>query len=252
MMKRSIFIFTVIFSFVAATLNAQTDVAKQANALYSKGDYQAAAKAYEEILKTNGVAAELYYNLGNAYYKQNETAKAILNYERALRLKPGYDDAKVNLEMAQLKVIDNVVSPPSFFIKRWMELLVKDLTSNQWLVVSVITFVLSLTLVLIFVFAFSVSFRKISFYGAVVLFGLCIVTMLFSGIRKNQMIHHNDAIIMSGVVIVKSSPDKSGTDLFQLHEGTKVKVKSTLGTWSEILLGNGNVGWVEDSTIEKI
>ena len=71
-------------------------------------------------------------------------------------------------------------------------------------------------------------------------------------VRKDQLENHREAIVMQGVVTVKSSPDKSGTDLFQLHEGTKVNVKSTLGQWTEIVLGNGNVGWVEDQTIEKI
>ena len=76
--------------------------------------------------------------------------------------------------------------------------------------------------------------------------------LIFSGIRKNQILNHDEAIVMTGVVSVKSSPDKSGTDLFQLHEGTKVSIKSTLGSWIEIKLGNGNIGWVEQMNIEKI
>jgi len=103
-----------------------------------------------------------------------------------------------------------------------------------------------------FVFGYSVAHRKASFYIAVLFFMLDCTDHVFAGIRKNQMVHHTDAIIMSGVVVVKGSPDKSGTDLFQLHEGTKVKVKSSLGKWTEIVLGNGNIGWVEDENIERI
>ena len=81
---------------------------------------------------------------------------------------------------------------------------------------------------------------------------ISVLAFVFAGIRKDQVVNHNDAIVMTGVVTVKSSPDKSGTDLFQLHEGTKVAIKSTLGNWTEIKLGNGNIGWVEQENIEKI
>ncbi len=250
-MKRIIFIFSVMLSFSTSAF-AQTDVVKHANDLYSKGDYKAAAEEYENIIAAKSVAPELYYNLGNAYYKSDEIGHAILNYERSLRLKPNYQDARVNLEMAQQKVVDNVVQVPPFFVMRWIDLLMKLFTSNQWYVVSVIFLILMIVASLVFVFGYSVAHRKTSFYIAVVLLCLTVLTMFFAGIRKNQMVHHTDAIIMSGAVIVKGSPDKSGTDLFQLHEGTKVKVKSSLGKWTEIVLGNGNIGWVEDENIERI
>jgi hypothetical protein len=94
--------------------------------------------------------------------------------------------------------------------------------------------------------------RKASFYSGVVLLIVSITTLVFSGIRKGQVVNHDEAIIMTGVVTIKSSPDKSGTDLFPLHEGTKVGIKTSLGSWVEIVLANGNVGWVEVENIEKI
>lgn len=250
-MKRIIFIFSVILAF-SFSINAETNSVKKANDLYSKGDYQAAANEYEQILLKDGAAPELYFNLGNAYYKSGEVGRSILNYERALRLNPTYEDAKVNLEMAQLKVVDNVVQIPPFFIKRWISVLMKLLTSNQWLVLSLVFLILTLASVLFFIFGYTLTYRKMSFYAAVVLLSLTVLTGFFSGVRKYQMTNHTDAIIMSGAVNVKSSPDKSGTDLFQLHEGTKVRIKSALGNWTEIVLGNGSVGWVEDENIEKI
>lgn len=250
-MKRIIFIFSVILAF-SSSIKAETNSVKKANDLYAKGDYQAAANEYEEILLKDGVAPELYFNLGNAYYKSGEVGRSILNYERALRLDPTYDDAKTNLEMAQLKVVDNVVQIPPFFIKRWISIMMKLLTSNQWFVLSLILLILTLSSVLFFIFGYTLSYRKISFYAAVVLLSFTVLTGFFSGVRKYQMTNHTDAIIMSGAVNVKSSPDKSGTDLFQLHEGTKVRIKSTLGNWTEIVLGNGSIGWVEDQNIEKI
>ena len=126
------------------------------------------------------------------------------------------------------------------------------LTSNQWLGISVALFVITLILIFLFIFGSTHFMRKLSFQVAVSLLLVCLASFIFSGIRKDQLVNHREAIVMVGVVTVKSSPDKSGTDLFQLHEGTKVKVKSTLGNWTEIKLGNGNVGWVEQANIEKI
>jgi len=250
-MKRIHIFLTLVVCFSLFAL-AQTGAVKQANESYAKGQYKEAAKQYEEILTNEGVAPELYYNLGNAYYKSNEIGRSILNYERAMRLSPNFDDASTNLALAQLKVIDNVIQTPSFFLVRWMAYLTKLLTSNQWIFLSLSMFILCLISTFIFIFGPSRAVRKASFYvGTVLLIG-CMVAGLFSGIRKEQLSNHDEAIIMTGVITVKSSPDRSGTDLFQLHEGTKVHVKSSLGKWIEIKLGNGSIGWVEDVNIEKI
>ncbi|MDO9152894.1 MAG: tetratricopeptide repeat protein [Paludibacter sp.] len=250
MIKRFANIF-LFFCFSVSVL-AQDVTLKSANNLYSKGDYTAAALQYEIILEKQGIAPEVYYNLGNAYYKLNETNRSILNYERALRLSPDFEDAKINLSMAQAKVIDNIVYSPDFFIMNWMNFIVKLMSSNNWLYFSVIMLLLSIIACFIFLFANSRSARKTSFYFSTVFLSFCIVSLVFSGVRKDQLVNHRDAIIMSGVVVAKSSPDKSGTDLFQLHEGTKVKIKSTLGNWVEIKIGNGEIGWVQLEEIERI
>jgi len=250
-MKR-ILLFISLILCLGQLLSSQTNAVKQANYLYTKGDYTSAAKLYEKILSSEGVAPELYYNLGNAYYKTNEIGRSVLNYERALRLSPSFEDARFNLELAQLKVVDNIVPSPTFFIGRWVENLVKLLTSNQWIFISFAVLIICLVSVFLFIFSISRQIRKISFYFGMIFLGMSLFTLFFAGIRKNQMLNHSDAIVMSGVVSVKSSPDKSGTDLFQLHEGAKVSIKSTLGDWTEIKLANGSIGWVEEVNIEKI
>src|ERR1035437_2179813 len=154
---------------------AQTDALKLANSLYAKGDYTNAAKQYEKILSTNKVAPELYFNLGNAYYKSNEVGHSILNYERALKLSPSFDDAKFNLELTQLKVVDNIVPSPTFFIGRWIQNLIKLLTSNQWLFISFSVFIIFLILIFLFIFGPSRMIRKFSFYFATVLVGVSFV-----------------------------------------------------------------------------
>jgi tetratricopeptide (TPR) repeat protein len=250
-MKRIVQILLFIFGICINTF-AQTGALNQANDLYVKGEYADAAQVYEKILINEGVAPELYYNLGNAYFKTNEIGRSILNYERALRLSPMFDDASFNLELARLKVVDNIIQTPTFFLIRWIENLIKILTSNQWLYLSAIVFVMCLIFSFVFIFGNSRSIRKISFYVGSVFLGISLLSLVFSGVRLNQLNNQNEAIIMSGIITVKSSPDQSGTDLFQLHEGTKVSIKSTLGNWTEIKVGNGSIGWVEKRSIEKI
>lgn len=232
-------------------MSQNEDIAK-ANSLYKKTDYQGAAMLYEDVVTRYGVSPELYYNIGNAYYKAGEVGRSILNYERALRLSPTYDDAKANLELAQTKVVDNIVQVPPFFVKRWVNSIIKLLGVDQWYIISVIIFVITLLSFLYFVFGNNLIIRRFSFYGAFVLLVLTFITAVFGLVRRSELTNHNQAIIMVGTVVAKSSPDKSGTDLFQLHEGTKVLIKSDLDQWTEIVVGNGNIGWLETKMIEKI
>lgn len=251
-MKRFVILTLIIFTVGMSTVFGQSSLFKNGNELYAKGNYRAAAEMYEKVLVEEGVAPEIYYNLGNAYYKLNETGLSILNYERALRLSPRYENARVNLELAQARVIDNVRQLSSFFVVRWFEIIIKLFSSNQWLFISVALFVLTLAFVLTFIFSYSSALRKTAFYVGLILFILSITTVIFSYVKKNVIDERKEAILMTGSATVKSSPDKSGTNLFQIHEGTKVKVQSNLGEWTEIKIGNGNVGWIENKNIEII
>lgn len=242
----------VLLLFGFCTLIAQNEAFDKANKLYKKGEYQAAALQYEDIAQRYGVSAELYYNTGNAYYKAGEIGRSVLNYERALRLAPNYDDARANLDLAQTKIVDNIVQVPPFFVKRWIDNIIKLLSIDQWYVCSVVLLVITLSCFLFFIFGNSLSLRKITFYAAFVFLGFTVLTIIFTSVRHNQIINHNEAIIMSATVTIKSAPDKSGTDLFQLHEGTKVMLKSSVGDWIEIKVGNGNIGWIELKDISKI
>lgn len=249
---KKILISILMLVILANVVNAAVASLATANKLYTQKQYREAAEVYETIIKSEGVAPELYYNLGNAYFKSNELAKAILNYERALRIAPGYDDAKFNLAFANQKVIDNVEMTDSFFLKKWLNGLMKTLTSNGWFYASVTLFIIALIAFLVFVFGSSRIIRKSFFYVGVISLLISVGSIIFSAVRKTQMENRREAIIMSGVVVIKSAPDRSGTDLYQLHEGTKITVIETLGNWYEVRLGNGNVGWVEDNTVERI
>jgi hypothetical protein len=163
-----------------------------------------------------------------------------------------FEDAAFNLEFANQKVIDNVVMSESFFLRKWINLLIRVQSSDAWFITGIISFLLTFTGILLFIFGRSSVSRKTGFYAGVFFLVITISSVIFSFSRYKMLEEHREAIILSGAVIVKSSPDKSGTDLFQLHEGTKVAVQSELDNWVEIRLGNGNEGWVEARHLEKI
>ncbi len=256
-MKRFLSIIPVIILGCIFTLTAEETTPlssnfERANALYSEGEYMQAAHLYEQILNEEGISPELYYNLGNAYFKSNELGRAILNYERALQLDHKYSDAIYNLQLAEAKVIDNITQEQPFFVKRWFQVLTAALTSNQWLYLSWGLFIISLAGGLFFVFGTSKNLRKTSFSISLVLFILCVFSFSFSISRKNQLTNKKEAIVMPGIIPVKSSPDRNGTDLFELHEGTKVSVSNKLGDWCEIMIGDGRIGWIQTKQIEEI
>ena len=234
------------------TLYAQNLSFEEANTFYTDKEFAKAIDLYEQILLNEGAAPELYYNLGNAYFRINELGKSILNYERALRLDPSNKDAKFNLEFANQGIVDRIELADTFFLKKWIVALNNVFHTNIWFYLSAALFTICLIFILLFVFGKTKILRKISFYLSLTLLILCVVTLSFSFIQKSSMKNHTEGIVMTGSIVIKGSPDKSGTDLFQLHEGTKVMVLSSLGDWYEIKLPNGNIGWVEIIHIEKI
>lgn len=242
----------IVMCFLLVAFVSMSSNYEAANQAYAEGDYGQAAELYTQVLEEEGIAPEVYYNLGNAYYKQNEIGKAILNYERALRLKPFYTDAKYNLQLAQQRVVDDIQNTQKSFLSVWIESLIQSLTSNVWAYISIGCFVACALLFLSFAFAKRLILRKFSFHMAVVFILVSLLTGIFAGVARHNYVERMDAIILQGVATVKSAPDMSGTDLFVLHEGTKVRIADAVGDWYEIHLANGNRGWIEKQMLERI
>ena len=220
-----------------------------ANAAYAEGRYDEAATAYEALL-AEAPNATVYYNLGNARFKQGELAQAILNYERALRLKPNYKDAQYNLAFAQSRITDNI-EEQDFFLSSWTRTVRNWLSESTWLILSIGLFVFALIGILLFLLGREPWLRKTAFHLAwiALLFSLIAGLNATSLHQRNTL--RNEAIITQGVVNAKSSPDRSGTDLFTIHEGTKVTIRETLGEWCNIRVGN-NEGWIRIQNMERI
>lgn len=224
-----------------------------ADSAYIRNDFAAAVELYESILKNDGEAADIYYNLGNSYYKMNNIAKAVLNYERALLLNPGNGDIRFNLELARSKTVDKVTPPSEMFFVTWTQSLINTMSEQAWARTGIIAFILTILTLSLFIFGKRIILKKIGFIAAICFFLITILANVFASEQKAELINHDNAIIMAPSVTVKSTPNESGTDLFILHEGRKVMIKdNTMKEWKEIRLEDGNVGWVPTSVIEII
>lgn len=224
----------------------------EGDSAYVRNDFASAIQIYENLLK-KGEAAEVYYNLGNSYYKAGDIAKAILNYERALLLQPGNADIRANLEIARSKTIDKVVPVPEIFFVSWIKSLINSMSIDTWAKLGVIFFILLLVSLYLFFFSKQIVWKKTGFIAGLVLLVFVILANVFASQQKNELTDRNDAIVLSPSVTVRSTPSDSGTSLFILHEGHKVEIKdNSMREWKEIRLEDGKVGWVPASAIEGI
>jgi len=233
-------------------LKAQNTDLQSAAEAYSKGEYAKAAELYQNILETSGESAVVYYNIGNCYYKMNKIAPAILNYERALLLNPSDKDARFNLEIAKLQTVDRIEPVSKFFVSEWIESLQNIFGTNAWSKIGIASFLLLLGSLVLFFFSRKIILKKIGFYTGIVWLVFTIAANSFAYAQKQKLVERNYAIVFAPTVTIKSSPDASGNDLFVLHEGTKVLIKSKLGNWSEIQIADGHVGWIKNDDIEII
>ncbi|MDR1919088.1 MAG: tetratricopeptide repeat protein [Tannerellaceae bacterium] len=231
---------------------AQEEALKEAEEAYTQEDYTKAIEGYREILTTYGESAEVYYNLGNAYYKANKIAPAVLYYERALLIDPGDADIRFNLEMARQKTVDKIEPIGDFFLVKWFDSVQNMGAADSWARLGIVCFLLFIGCLLLFFFSRWTRVRKLGFYLGLLFFVAVVVTNIFARNQKREWVNHTQGVVFSPTVTVKSSPNQSGTDLFILHEGTKVSIKSTLGEWREIELEDGNVGWMPAKDIELI
>ena len=224
----------------------------EADSAYAQGRYQQAVKAYEELLK-QGVSADLYYNLGNAYYRMDEMPRSVLNYERALLLSPGDRDIRFNLQMARSKTIDKITPESEMFFVTWYHSLVNLTSVDGWATIALCALALAIVLVLVYLFTEPVWLRKLGFFGAFALLLVFVVSNFFAFAQKRSFTSRSGAIIMAPAATVKSTPAKQGTDLFILHEGTKVDITDgSMNQWKRIRIADGKEGWVETSQIELI
>ncbi|UCH13536.1 MAG: tetratricopeptide repeat protein [Bacteroidales bacterium] len=244
----------ILFSFFMPCLFGfhPDSLVKTGNNLYAKGDFYHAIDVYEQIVDSGYEASELYFNLGNAYYKVNNIARAILNYERAKKLNPRDEDIKHNLTIANAHVVDKIDIIPEFFLKTWITGFTNITSSDTWAIISILSFILFLLLFLIYLFSGRIGIKKLSFWLGVLMFLISISSFYSSFKRKRFLTLMDSAIIITPTVTAKSSPAETGVDLFVIHEGSRVKVVDSIDVWNEIKLSDGKRGWVRKTDLTKI
>ncbi len=256
-------IITVVLCCSTATaLHAQTVTFADSTTVYTKAmadsayataDYATAIHIYERLIATEGEAAPVYYNLGNAYYKSDDIARSILNYERALLLDPSNDDILFNLELARSRAVDkNAVMSELFFV-RWFRDFSSILSVDGWAKCGIICFVILILCLTLFIFNKKSKTKKIIFIFALFSLVCTVLANVIAADRKEKMQCRENAIVMEPSVTVRSTPSTSGTELFVIHEGKKVRIKDdSMRDWKEIDLEDGNIGWLPASAIEQI
>jgi len=236
----------------AASQETSTDKFNQGVTLFTAGNYYEALQVWTDIYSTGYRSANLNYNIGNAYFKLNNIPDAILFYERAYLLNPADEDINYNLQIARRLIVDRLQEIPELFFVRWYNFLSLILSVNSWANISIGSFLLCLLLLSLYIYSSKYRQKVIGFWLAVFFFVSTIASLSFTVRNKSLVYNSHKAIISSPLVSGKSSPDNSGTDLFVLHEGTKVSIEDEVGEWFEIRLSDGNKGWIPANGLKII
>ena len=224
-----------------------------ANQAYAEGRWADALADYEMISGMGLESASLYCNTGDAYYKDGNLPKAILYYEKALKLDPSYDDARFNLELLNSGIQDRIEPVPEFVLKAWSRKVCYIMDSDAWAVCFIVFLALTLAMALMFILSPSVAGRRTGFFTGLVMILFAAFSLTFSIWQKKDYMRADDAIVMRPVTSVKSSPSSEASkDLFILHEGTKVRIIDEVGSWNNIELADGRQGWIPSGDIETI
>ncbi len=243
-----------LFAFIPSRANTGEPelLFQKANQLYLAGDLPAAREEYLKILDAGLESAEVYYNLGNTCYKMGIIPSAILYYEKSLVLNPRDEDTQFNLSLANELIVDKIEPLNRFFINRWIGSLTRLLKTDSWALVSLVTFILALASFVIIYGTRRLAIKKALLLCAILLSLMSVSSLLLAHNSHRALNVTPSAIVFAPSITAKSSPDNSGTDLFVLHEGTKVRITDQVSNWVRIRLADGNQAWIPADSVEKI
>lgn len=221
---------------------------EKANELYSNEQYDSAAQYYERIAKKTPDNAEVYYNLGNAYYRLNNIGKAALNYERALKYKPGHKQASDNLYLTQSRITNRIQPVPEIFFLRWWRSITQSSFANTYAVIALIFFLLVIGYHIARRAGYIQKNYPVQLSIALLAIAALFITLsLVAGGRKTT---NKFAIIMKEAPLM--AKPEYGSSKSRIPEGTKVDICGKKSSWYEVTLPDGRTGWIQNTLIEKI
>jgi tetratricopeptide (TPR) repeat protein len=224
----------------------------QGNALYEEGNYEEALGVYNQVLQDGHESADLYYNMGNAAYRSNSIGYAILYYEKALKMEPAHEDAAYNLEFVSRYRLDSFEEVPEFFLGTWIRAFIQLLPERIWSILAMLFFLMLLTGIVVYLFAHRMVAKKAGFISALACLLLFVLAFSSAASRHREIVDPDAGIILAPSVVVRSSPSESGTELFVLHEGTKVQVGEEVSGWQNIKVLDGREGWIPGDDFDSI
>ena len=243
-------------------LSASNDFIQEADKAYMDDDFENALELYLQAAQEDGNSSNLYYNIGNCYYRLNMPGKAILNYERALKLDPSNKDAATNLSFVNSRIIDKPVDNLSLSEKIGQRV-VKTLSADTWAWLTFSLFALFICAAAGYIFLSDVMIRKTCFFSGLFFIICTIIGVVITISSAGRMTKHNEAIIISESVNLGTSPrvpkDKS-EEAFLLHEGTRLEIVDSLTTtnsdvrtkWYEVMVDHEHRAWINSNDVEKI
>lgn len=253
-MKNLLLLFSLLLSIhlITAAENESKNLFQKANDHYANAAYNEAKESYLELLKRGFISDEIHYNLANSYFKSNQIAEAILHYEKALKINPSNEDAAYNLKIANAKTVDKIEAIPELFIYRWWKSTYQLFSVSQWAQLTIFAFYATLLFFIAYLLFNALLWRKIGLYAAFISLFIAFCSWFLASQQNQNLQTAKNAIIMDPTVNIVSAPSSGSSQLFVLHEGTKVAIEDQVKGWHEVSLPNGNKGWVENKYLEEI
>lgn len=253
---------TIILFILPALNSIAGTFDERADSAYNAEQYTDAINLYSKAISADGTSSTLYYNLGNAYYRNGDIAKAIISYERALRLDPTNSDAKANLEFVNSKIVDKKGETGTFF-SNLMDSMSGTAHSNTWAWIALVFFVITIAAAALYMFTSGIMLRKIGFFGGIVSLLITAITIVLSICAKNGAQNKDTAVVTSQSTILSTSPrtPKNRTEeAMLLHEGTKVQILDSVSAktdtvtivWYDVQVDNNHRAWIKSSDVEII
>ena len=251
-MKRLLYTLLISLLLAPAHLFAATPSKEAADKAYAEGRYQQAATLYEQILQSGKESHQVYYNLGCTYFRLDNMGRAILNFERADRLKRGDQATAENLALAYSRTQDQIKPLPRLFLAQWWENITRWLTTSEWYGLLLIVVLLLAAAVVWFLLSCDLRQRRLTLLASAVMLLLAVLTTACAVHSSSAYNQRYEAIVLSGYTSVKSSPESNGVERFVLHEGTKVRIEDEVNGWYLLRIDDGNSGWANASDVERI